>query len=151
GYARRVHLWDTASGKRRLTVEEPKDPNDVHEGVTFSPDGKTFVTVTDLHKDPTQVEAVPTPNSRVCVWDAATGAPVRQFALAGAGAAAVAFAPDGRTLAVAYADRTVTLAEVATGRPRAVIQGLGSALAFSRDGRLLAGEGAGHEVRLWDV
>ena len=74
---------------------------------------------------------------------------------------AVAFAPDGKTLATTGADRTVRLWNARTGETKGVLEGHRQrvrALAFSPDGKALA-SGAGEfqddrfagEVRLWDT
>ena len=73
----------------------------------------------------------------------------------------VAFAPDGKLLATASADRTVRLWEIGTGATKAVLVGHKQrvrSLQFSANGKLLA-TGAGEyrndkltgEVRLWDA
>src|SRR5436853_83300 len=72
-----------------------------------------------------------------------------------AGVNAIAFAPDGKTLASASADRSISLWDVASHRP------LGSPLsghadwvvsvAFAPDGRTLASASADRTVILWDV
>src|SRR5262245_1572013 len=70
------------------------------------------------------------------------------------GAACVAFAPGGATLATGGADAAVKLWDAATWQPRATLAGHAGpvhALAFSPDGATLASAGADRTVRLWDV
>ena len=67
---------------------------------------------------------------------------------------ALAFRPDGQTVATAQRDWTVQLRDATTGQDWHVLQGFATAVnavAFSPDGNTLA---TGHEdgrVRLWDV
>jgi WD40 repeat protein len=67
---------------------------------------------------------------------------------------ALAFSPNGKTLAVAYGDGTVRLWETATAKRRATLRGHTAkvfAVAFSPDGTLLASGSADQTVRLWAV
>ncbi len=68
---------------------------------------------------------------------------------------AVAFSPDGRTLATGSYDRTIRLWNVATHRPVGApltgTHGHVYSVAFSHDGQVLASGGDDGAVRLWDV
>ncbi|TMQ32183.1 MAG: hypothetical protein E6K70_19945, partial [Planctomycetota bacterium] len=68
---------------------------------------------------------------------------------------AVAFSPDGKTMASGGLDRALKLWDVATGQERAVLSQGGIAnLAFSPDGKTLAASSWSHwdkTLKLWDV
>jgi WD40 repeat protein len=80
--------------------------------------------------------------------------------------AALAFAPDGKTLATGSWDTTIRLWDVARGRSKAVLsghKGILVSVVFSADGRMLAssrasylgasddGSKRGSEVKVWEV
>jgi WD40 repeat protein len=68
----------------------------------------------------------------------------------------VAFAPDGKRLALGQADGGLLIQSLSGGRPKEFEHGPGlgmlpSGLAYSPDGRTLASGGHGPGVKLWDV
>jgi WD40 repeat protein len=71
-----------------------------------------------------------------------------------AGAACLAFAPDGATLAIGQQDGQISLWNAGTGSRLTTLKGHGefvASLAFSRDGATLATSGGDHAARIWDL
>jgi WD40 repeat protein len=135
GSEQTVKLWNPATGKERL-------PSSGHTGiiwsVAWSPDGK-LVASGD--------------SQRVIGWDPATGREVWRLPAPPA-VSALAFSPDGKTLATVGWDGTVRLSEAATGKRVRSMRGREPrllAVAWSPDGKLLACGGDEGSVPLWDV
>lgn len=138
-FAATVHLWDL---DRQREIRQMKAPGRL-ETMALSPDGKIVATGNNQYG--------------IHFWDAATGKVIRQLAVSGAEEVrALAFSPDGRTLASAsrgVIDSTVRLWEVATGGERLCLKQEEDSirgLAFLQEGRILAGAGY-HTIYLWDL
>jgi RNA polymerase sigma factor (sigma-70 family) len=134
-----IRFLDSATGKEIRRIEVPG-----HGFTSFAiaPDGRTMVTADSR-------------SSVLWLWEVATGKELRQ--LTGdkdrVGIPAVAFSPDGKTLA-AMAGTGIRLWDALTWeeRPRLTERGAGGDhfLAFLPDGkRLISGNGAA--IRWWDV
>jgi RNA polymerase sigma factor (sigma-70 family) len=121
GRDRLVRVWDTATGEevRRLAGHK-----EYAYSVAFSPDGKLLASGDVLNAH---------------LWDLATGRKLRTFpGFDGGkdfkrpdwrgglvGIHALAFSPDGKTLAVGEGDRRISLWDVATGRRLRRLEGAG--------------------------
>jgi WD40 repeat protein len=131
-----VSVWDLPGGRPIVRFPRSDRPTDCLE---FAPDGKTLV-ATSI--------GLPCP----LLYDPEAG---RARAVAPGLRnlyGAVAFAPDGRTLAMAGGDGSILLWDLPARRSRAVLtghRGLVWALAFSPDGRRLASGGDDRTGRLW--
>ncbi len=100
-----------------------------------------------------QRDAASNDDTGVKLWDASTGRLRTSLAGYNGGAAALAFSPDGSTLATGSAARGVELWDASTGDGRRNLPGFNGkvhALVFSPDGRILATGGEDWTVHLLD-
>jgi WD40 repeat protein/serine/threonine protein kinase len=134
GHDGEVILWNAAGHRAIATL---KTHGRSVGALTFSPDGAVLATAGDA----------------VRLWNVARHRRVRSLPTTGENLLAAAFGPRGTTLATA-GTRTVRLWHV-TGhaRPATVTRLTSPAgeMAFSADGRMLAGGSEDRGVRLWDV
>jgi WD40 repeat protein/serine/threonine protein kinase len=96
------------------------------------------------------------PEQRIAVMDLRTGTNLWTAAAAKVFITALAFSPDGKTLASAagFAESDIRLWDVATGKETGRLAGHGSwvsSLVFSPDGKKLISSSADQTIRTWDV
>jgi WD40 repeat protein len=135
-----VRVWDVATRRERMTLRAQGNGR-IIQSLTFSPDGTLLVTAGHLDGD-------------VRLWDAASGAPRGMLPTTRTGVNAMAFAPNGVTLAMAGGDGAISLWDLAGRREVGILRTPGAtlqSLAFSPDGRHLATGGADGAVRHWDM
>ncbi|NMC80230.1 MAG: WD40 repeat domain-containing protein [Chloroflexi bacterium] len=123
-----VRLWRVSDGQLVTKLETESRVS----GLVFSPDGTSLATVD---------------GGTIRLWRVADGAAQQTFP-----GFALAFSPDGHTLAAASYERLdphVTLWQVEDGAMRRTLPAQGGSLAFSPDGQLLAV--AGLEITVWNT
>jgi hypothetical protein len=162
GYSRRgvnagLHFWDVASGDelRRLDGVIPADPNRKSGAspvlaLSYAPDGRTLALFADgkvllietaTYKVRAQMIVAPPLDPRA---EQMNELPV----------GAVAFSPDGRTLAVGLQDGTVRRFDIPTGRELPPLTGHSAgvvALAFAADGKTLSTFGVDQKLYVWSA
>jgi sugar lactone lactonase YvrE len=152
-----ITVWEVATGNRLLSIPVAGHPAFMSNTVAFSPDGTKLASGQVAFIAPAFVVHV-----NLCLWDARTGQKTGQLQGQFGGIAAIAFSPDGRTLASAdadgfgfgRADPTIRLWEVATAKERGRFQGHRSgitSLAFAPDGRSLVSAGEDTTAIIWDI
>jgi RNA polymerase sigma factor (sigma-70 family) len=144
-----VRLWEVGTGQ----LHELAGHTGGATSLAFSPDGK--VLATGGH------------DGTMILWDSATRKQLRKIQLLedvyfhprgngfdSGGILALAFAPQGKTIASANHDGTVRLFEAATGKQLHVLRGHAHRVidvTFSPDGRILSSGSTDQTVRLWDA
>jgi WD40 repeat protein len=141
-----LHLWKTATGKEVRRFDEHWDTVTLRAHA-LSPDGKRLAVVYDDEENKSRP---------VRLWDVTTGKELLALPGEQASAVCLAFSPDSKTLASGHEGRPgkeVRLWDAATGKELRSLKGDGapSTLAFSRDGKTLAGAVAGTAILLWDL
>jgi WD40 repeat protein len=112
----------------------------VVNAVAFSPNGRQLASASS--------------DTRLRLWDVATGKMLRLFAGHTAAVGSVAFSPDGRTLASGGDEGAVKLWDVDTGREETTLvkhPAWVRVAGFSSDGRVLAWRSTGGTFRLTDA
>ncbi len=170
---KQVSLWEVATGKRLHDFPGSGRP-------AFAPDGRTLIVgdqsvvkridmetgkevdrwgpsaettfAVSLSRDGRQLAVIGYFSPKIEVWDASCGRLALTLDGHDEDVGAIAFAPDGLTLASGGLGRTVRLWDLASGRLLATGNGHSariSALAFSPDGQNLVSAGYDRTVRFW--
>jgi WD40 repeat protein len=139
-----VRLWDTATGK---TTGEPQMTGTI-AALAFSPVGHLLAPGGHVSEE----FGGPGGHGELELWDPLRlRKPVASLS-AGPDVTAIAFARDGRTLAVGQGGTTIRLRTTKGLKPSGPpLDGLGGAsVAFSRDGHAIVGDAVGG-ARVWDL
>jgi RNA polymerase sigma factor (sigma-70 family) len=149
-------LWDVATGKELRTLpgfrarkaDSPKGElvSLAVNSLAFSPDSNALAL---------GGSALPSrPDGAIGLWGRATGEDLMPLTASDRGAVALAFSPDGKTLATGHDGGTVRFWETASGKIRRDWQAHPDSvysLAFSPDGNLFASAGSDTTVLIWSA
>lgn len=129
-----TRIWDAVSGKELRTL---RGHQKAITGLALSPLLSSVATISD--------------DGKAKLWDTATGAELRTL---GGRFKSAAFAPDGRTLALATSDHSTELWDPTTGEQLLTLRGHEDAvtsIGFSADGRRLATAAEDGSVQIYTM
>ena len=134
-----VSLWDTATGKEKLTFDQGESGFSAVLSLRFSPDGKTLATGSG--------------HGTVRLRNVADGQLIASLKGHTHWVGSIAFSPDGKTVACAsdaVASDAVKFWDAATGQERLTLKaGAVTCVAFAPDGKTLATASADGTAKLW--
>ena len=147
-----VRLWNTSDGQivRTLNVTNPAGGV---ASVAFSPNGRVLATMDNLNDS--QDAFIGDGDGSVRLWDPSTGQLIHTLNVRHM--QAMAFSPDGRTLATIGENSSVQLWNLASGTLTGTLPATKnldsgvSQVAFSPNGKLLATADANGTIQLWDT
>jgi WD40 repeat protein len=141
GYDKTARLWDADSGQLLFTLDAYSEPISytITIGVAFSPDGRNLATAG---------------SGPLKIWDTDSGELLLTMPLSGERAAAVAYSPDGKYLAIGMAGGPASVWQVASGQKLFDLPDHTATvvdIAFSPDGTHIATTSTDRTVKVWDA
>lgn len=150
-----IKLWETR--ERRDVLVLKSQPGEFVSSLAFSPDGRRVTGLAQRRPDQRNRGYPVT----TMIWDAGTGRAIHALSSDGARVVSVAYSPDGKHLAAANQDGTVTLWDAHEGKQIRTLQRRlqrelescsgGHEIAFSSRGDRLASAGPDGVITLWDT
>jgi WD40 repeat protein len=141
--SRSIMLWDAIQGNLIRPLELHRQGSNVVLFAAFSTDGR-HVAIGEVSGNPEEITLI----------DSESGEVRNRLSGHNTGVQALAFSPDGRTLATAGLDNSIKLWDWTQGKEVTTLSdgvGFVKSLAFSHDGLWLAFAGNDDSVRIWDV
>jgi WD40 repeat protein len=141
-----VLVWDVDGNKEIVRFVPPQNEQAF---VALARDGKMVATWGNASGAAAKADS--DPSKEVHFWDATTGKPLSMIQVGGYGPSAVAFSPDS-TLAAVAGTSTIELVDPRTGATKHQLlgrSGVGRALTFSPDGKVLFATNYAGVVQRW--
>jgi WD40 repeat protein/serine/threonine protein kinase len=136
-----IKLWDTTMDRESTTIPAHNRRGNWHR-IVFSPDGRQIASFGGF-------------DSRITLWDARTGEPVRTIRTRTWKLLALAFSPDGRrVLSNGPLPMAIQVWDASTGAPVLALRGHKGFVfcaAYSPDGKQIVSASEDKTIKLWDA